>query len=105
MMTFATIVGFVCMLGIAVAVIGAVLYEITSRVILIRTLKVNIAIREYSERVGSRLRGDAHWFSEDEATWKLVDEIGEGLQRGVALSTDEARERWRKRRREIICPR
>lgn len=91
-LNLATCVGVVLIVGLVIVCVGMVISDWREKHP--SQSRIEEAYKDGIQESRYRLRSDAWWFSEDEPTMRLLQDLAE------PMSVDDAREKWRERRRE-----
>lgn len=99
MNTFITIMGWLCIASICVAIAGGMVAAAASA--------IELALARFERAIESRVRQElgrdiqscSHWFSESAETWVAIKVLGERMTKGYATDVDRWRDEWRERLR------
>lgn len=63
------------------------------------------AVRKENGRVGRNIFNQSYWFSEDDPTMYLIENIGKSLEKFGDWNAGDFRDEWRKQRMEVLADR
>lgn len=98
---FAACVGCLTALSLAASLAFASFGYLLECIASARSDRDEMVALDARRNLGSNLVDCSHWFSEDHATWKALNIVGQNLQRSGRIDVSTCRDRWREDARKM----